>query len=54
MAEYKPGQFVKVQNEKGLHRVKKGLCVDCALHDRKCIDHCVFKIGWGNIIAKVK
>lgn len=54
MAEYKPGQFVKVQNKKGLYRVKKGFCQDCALHDSECIDSCVFKIGWDGIIAKVK
>lgn len=54
MAEYKPGQFIKVKNEKGLYRVKKGFCADCALHDRRCINSCVFKIGWGNIIAKAK
>lgn len=54
MAKYKPGQFIKIQNEKGLYRVKKGSCLDCALHNRRCIDYCVFKIGWGNIITKVK
>jgi hypothetical protein len=54
MPKYKAGQFIKVPHEKGLYRVKKGVCKDCALNNRKCIDSCVFTIGWSNMIVKVE
>lgn len=54
MAKYKPGQFVKVQNKKGLYRVEKGFCENCALCPNDCIYDCVSNIGWYNMIVKVK
>lgn len=63
MVKYKPGQFVKVQNLKGLYRMKinngRNLCLPCLfcdLHHKNCgyVIDCFKSIGSDGYLEKVK
>ena len=60
---YKPGQFVKVQNLKGLYRMKivdlrngKMPCECCAFNKKQCekIIDCFKSVGQDGYLVKVK